>query len=156
MGIFEKLKKATNFIIGSGAKLQIEQLEKNVSEGIIPLKVRCQISDSEVNVSNIYLKVRAVERVEVEDYDFNHGDGNTYRENIYREHETHQQKLIIGKAQTLQANSTHEWNIELPIPESKYGTYKGLNASHDWEVFAGLDTSGNDPDSGWVEIIVYN
>jgi len=156
MGFLNKLKQASNFITGGGAKLQVQQLNQVVSEGNIQLKVKCQISDADISVSNIYLKVRSVERVVVEDYDFDSEDGKTRRETIYRDNDIYQERLIIDNAQTLEANSNHEWNVEVPIPENAYGTYKGKHAVHVWEVFAGLDKSGNDPDSGWIEIEVYN
>jgi len=32
----------------------------------------------------------------------------------------------------------------------------GKNAWYEWEILAGLDAPGNDPDSGWIKLMLVN
>lgn len=155
MGLLDKLKQAKNFVTGGGAKIHIEQLSAYAPEaGSLQLKISCEIDDAEISINNVYLKVRAEERVVVEDYDFEI-DGHSRRERIFRDTVTFEDTIVIADAQTLAANSSHQWEVDLKIPEDAHGTYSGIHARHVWEVQAALDKSGNDPDSGWIEIEIY-
>ena len=62
---------------------------------------------------------------------------------------------IVHGADDLKANTSYDWEAQLELPSESNGTYHGHNARHEWEIFAGLDMSGNDPDSGWVAFNVY-
>ena len=156
MGFFDKIKQATNFITGGGATVEVQQIEpQSVQEGFLRLQVFCYIKDADININNVYIIVKSEERVSVEDFDYEASDGSARRETIYREHETFRHKAIIAEGQTLAANQNYDWVAEIPLPPNMHGTYKGVMAGHIWEVFAGLDKSGNDPDSGWQEIEVY-
>jgi len=155
MGFFEKLKQAKNFVTGGGANVEIQQLNSDASEGqALRFKILCHVKDADLKIDNVYLEIKAEEEVRVEDYDISDSTGNMRRETITREHETFRQKVIVAEAQTLEAESNHEWEVEVSLPSNLHGSYRGINARHVWYVFAGLDKSGNDPDSGWQEIYV--
>lgn len=152
MGIFDKIKQAKNFITGGGAKLYVEQLSSEASN--VTCKITCHVADADINVSRVYLQIRAEERIELLDYDFDI-EGHRHRERIEREVITYEHEMEIGEGQTMEANSNHEWEVTIPVPENVAGTYQGVHATHVWEVLAALDKSGNDPDSGWQEIEVW-
>ena len=74
--------------------------------------------------------------------------------NIAEERSGHSSKVNVSGAQTLEAGKTYDWEAEVNIPGGMPGTFHGQLTRNVWEVRAGLDVKGNDPDSGWVEIQV--
>lgn len=156
MGIFDKIKQAANFITGGGAVVSVYP-ENQISSSDEPIKIfiSCQIKDADIKMNKVYLEVRAIETVEAQDVDVvidYDGDKRTVRENIRNSVETFKTEIHVADAATLKANQKYEWEVTLNLPQNIYGTYRGRNAFHLWQVFAGIDVSGNDPDSGWVEI----
>ncbi len=160
MGLFDKLKQAKNFITGGAAKLSVST-EEEWSDASKPIKitVHCDIKDADCKVRKVYIKVRAIEEVIARDVDLARDEGGNvrrYTEDVRNTVETyHSGEQIIAGEQTLNANEHYEWTAEIELPEESNGTYHGQNARHEWEVFAGLDMSGNDPDSGWIPMYVY-
>ncbi|MBI5935528.1 MAG: hypothetical protein HY867_17640 [Chloroflexi bacterium] len=57
-------------------------------------------------------------------------------------------------AQTLNAKGEYEWEGQVEFPKDVLPTYHGRNATHEIRILAGLDTKGNDPDSGWIVLPV--
>lgn len=154
MGIFDKLKKVGNFLAGGGAKLSI-QLEQQIYEGDQPIKAKviCQVEDGDIKIRNAYAKIRAIEKISLKDIEKPHRKGTEIeirKGDLQKSHQTYSAQVEIAPAQSLHANETYEWDIEFQIPPSANGSYAGYYATHEWSLYAGLDTSGNDPDSGWV------
>ncbi|MEM0942262.1 MAG: hypothetical protein AAGI25_21095 [Bacteroidota bacterium] len=153
MGLFDKLKQAANFVTGNSAIVNI-RTESPVNSKSAPIKfiIDAQTKDSSVNVRNVYLKIRSVEQVEVLDSDTHTDeDGKTHRSSeVVRESETvFSIDLQVSGSEELAPNSSHSWEFEYNIPSSENPTYRGRKAQHIWQMYAGLDTAGNDPDSGW-------
>ena len=48
------------------------------------------------------------------------------------------------------------WEATFQIPESENPTFDGQMIGHTWELPAGLDVTGNDPDSGWFQFEVWD
>ena len=69
MGLFDKMKAMKNAITGGAAKVYLDAEPISFEE---PFKVtiRAQTEDQEVKVDRVYLQIRGVERVEVEDVVF--------------------------------------------------------------------------------------
>lgn len=154
MGFFDKLKQAKNFITGGGAVVNIRTGE-SICDGNSPIKffIEVVVKDADVNMNNLYLKVRALEEVTVRDTDHREneeGEHVTESELVTNSHETFSSEVQVTGAETLEANKTYNWEYEFELPQNVYGTYRGHNAVHIWEVYAGVDMSGNDPDSGWI------
>lgn len=156
MGFFDKLKSAANFITGGGAVVNVAT-ENQISDGREPVKifVQVQIKENDVEIRNCYVKVRAIETVWARDIDAyveRDGDYVQIEEEVTNTVTTYETELMAAGATTLEANETFEFEVELQVPADVPGTYRGENAEHVWQIYAGLDVPGNDPDSNWVTI----
>ncbi|UZR98697.1 hypothetical protein [Chondrinema litorale] len=154
MGFFDKLKQVKNMVTGGGAVVNVAPANQ-INDGNEPIafKISCQVKDADVSVRNVYLKVRAIEEVVCRDTDIARdydGEIRTIQEDVTNTCETYSTEIQVAAAETLEANETYEWIVEFEVPSNLNGTYRGHNALHEWEVYAGLDVAGNDPDSGWV------
>ena len=154
MGIFDKLKELKNYIAGTGANLHVIVDNTAIhSEGLVRVKVLCQIKELDVLVDKLYLKLRAQETVRYRDNNYS-GTGNRShhsggaKKTAYAT--TFKDELMIDQNFRLDAGGEYEWDAEFAIPSNIPGTYNGINARHEWSVLAGLSKKGNDPDSGWV------
>lgn len=76
------------------------------------------------------------------------------RDDVTQVQTTFTRKYAIAGSQRLQTGQTYEWSGSIEIPVEERPTFKGVNASHTWQIQAGVETKGNNPDSGWVEIPV--
>ena len=153
MGLWDKIKQAKNFVTGCGADVSIAFESTTIALGEpLKMKVIVAVKDAALNMDKAYIKVRSREIVKVTDRDYN--NGRTTRENIKKKVNTWEQETPIAPAQELEANKSYEWDAEISIPDGNYPTYRGRNAWHEYEVFAGLDVPGNDPDSGWQPFTV--
>ena len=154
MGFFSRL---TSAITGGSAKVHLEIEEPALREPFI-VKITAEVGDNELEISKVYLWVRAEEEVEIHDIDIavREGDGVLVRnENVKAETETLRLEIEVSGEETLDGGQTYEWECEIVLPEDALPTFHGVNAHHVYTVQAGLDCFGNDPDSGWVEIEVY-
>jgi len=153
MGLWDKIKQAKNFVTGGGADVSImfEQSEVKLGEPF-KVKVSAVVKDANLKMAKAYIKIRGRETVEAKDRDYE--NGRTKTENVRNHADTWKHEIPIGQAAELEANGSYDWEAELTIPASNNPTYRGRNAWHEYEVFAGLDVPGNDPDSGWQQITV--
>ncbi len=145
MGLFDKVKSMANAITGNAAKVSLTAAPVRIGEPF-ELTIQALANDSEVNYSRVYVKVRGREKVELHDRD---SDGT---ERIRRKETTYESEIVAEGAGTLAANENQTWTCELTIPSTAPAFYRGKYAEHYYEVQAGLDCTGNDPDSGWVRL----
>lgn len=155
MGIFDKLKQIKNYISGSGAQLHIVLDNSAIqTEGRVKVTVFCQVKEHDVLVDKLYLKLKAEEKVRYKVNNSSTSNNNRNRHNANANKSayvvTFKDDLIIDQNFRLDANGEYEWQAEFTIPSNIPGTYRGINAQHEWQVLAGLSKKGNDPDSGWV------
>jgi hypothetical protein len=150
MGFFKNL---VNKMTGGGAKVFAEAVNPALCEPF-EIKVTANVSDADLKIDKVYLYIKAVERVVVRDFDIEM-DGRRKVEDVFGESETYRNEIIVSGPQTLQANQSYEWTVQVELPNNVLPTYLGNNAWHEWEIYAGLDAAGNDPDSGWVKIELY-
>jgi hypothetical protein len=150
MGFLDKLK---NYVTGGGAKVTLQVGE--VAPGRpIPVVVRAQVEGAPVKASKIYVAVRAVETVDLIHRDRDASAHAGDRDRVHDTETTFSKEFVIHGPVELAAGSKHEWQGEIQIPQSAQPSYRGKHAKHEWSVLAGIDVSGNDPDSGWVAIEV--
>ncbi|BDD05783.1 hypothetical protein [Aureibacter tunicatorum] len=156
MGLFDKLKQAANFVTGGGATISV-RTEESVNNGNEPIKfiIDAVVKGADMNARNVYLKIRAAEKVKVVGVSVPNGDGGYARRDFSGHHETFETEIQATGAQTLEANQTYQWIVEWQAPVNVNGTYHGENAVHEWEMYAGIDVSGNDPDSNWQPFELY-
>ena len=148
MGLMDKLKNAVNSITGGGAKVTITT-DKPSREGPFKVKVKAVVADQPLQVSRVYVQLNGHETVVVH---------NVQHKNFTRDEtefsNTFDQEFNIAEAQTLNAKGEYEWEAQVEFPKNVPPTYRGRNATHELRILAGLDTKGNDPDSGWVVLAV--
>ena len=151
MGFLDKLKSVKNFVTGGGADVHVTVPDFFVRGENTPVTIQVKIKDDPIDVSSVYVNVRASETIDmvVEDND-DYGD----LDRVYENSETFSDRFSLRVEQTLDAGQEYEWELEIMIPEHASASYSGVYASNDWEIEAGIDVKGNDPDSGWIAVEV--
>ena len=146
MGFFSKMK---NFVTGGGAKVTLEAIEPALG-GPFKVKIHAAIEDADIEIKEVYLKVASLETVIIKNVEIARmidEKMETIREDI--ENTT---TVQVAGPQTLKANEEYDWKTTVTLPDNALPSFIGITAKHEWKLMAGLDTSGNDPDSGWVVI----
>lgn len=158
MGLWDKVKSVKNMVTGGGAEVSVifEHERQTLGEPFRVL-IRAEIKDADIEIEKVYLNVRAAEHIEADgiEIEYEGGEQEIEREIVRKQTETFRLQVEVAEAQTLSANESYEWQAEILIPEELNGTYEGKFAWHVYELFAGLDAPGNDPDSGWIPFEIY-
>lgn len=151
MGLFSKL---VNKITGGGARVTVMPENPTLS-GKFKVTVKAVISDNDLNVNNVYLKIRSIEKARVKNVYFPATSVHpATTKDITGEEEIFKAEYLIDNAKTLMAGQEYTWEYELELPSGALPTFTGRNISHEWEMLAGLDVPGNNPDSGWQKFEV--
>jgi hypothetical protein len=154
MGFFDKIKSAVNVVTGGAAEVNLSFGEVKFGEPI-SIHVRA-LAKSDLKIEKVYLQLRGVEEINVDDVDYEDrdGDGDKERthENVRKQHETYEMEQVISGAQELENGQEYEWTTEIQLPDHLQSPYRGRYCTHSYKIFVGLDAFGNDPDSGWVNI----
>ena len=95
-------------------------------------------------VAAVYLLVRGVESCEFRE------DG----ERVSKSHVSYENRITISGAQELKLGETYQWQGQIELPSQALPSLSGKIIDHKWEIQAGLDMPGNDPDSGWQLLTV--
>ncbi|REE05666.1 hypothetical protein [Marinoscillum furvescens] len=154
MGLFTKIK---NYITGGAAEVGIV-FEENPTDGLSPLRVFVTaFANADCKASNVYLKWRARETYKkLVTTTSTDSDGNsttsTHSETRYEDHYTAQVK--VAEEVSIAKGKEERWLVTLDLPREAHPTYHGKEVFFKWEVFAGLSMPGNDPDSGWQEVVI--
>ena len=151
MGFFNKLK---NYVTGSSAKVTAEAVEPSFG-GPFQVKIHAAVGETEVQIQEVYLKVVSLETVVIKDVEIARQVEDrmeTVREDIEKTTVAHDEKIVVEGPQVLQANQEYDWEATVNLPENALPSFYGITARHEWKIMAGLSTSGNDPDSGWIVI----
>ena len=150
MGFMSKLKSAVNTLTGGGAKVFITVEQPSRSEPFTA-KVNVKVADSDLQINRAYVRLSGWETAVV--HNVRQGQ-ETYAHDVTETATTFEQEIQIANAQTLQANQEYNWEAQIELPPTAPPTYRGRNATHEIRILAGLDTKGNDPDSGWSALSV--
>lgn len=153
MGFLDKLKSVKNMVTGGGAKISLE-MDRTIAPGDkVAVKVRCQVEGAAISATKVYVAVRGVETVNLVHRDRDR-DSRGDKDRVHDTEVTFSREFAIHGAVSLPANSTHEWRGEIELPSNVPPSYRGKHAKHEWQALAAIDVSGNDPDSGWIDISV--
>jgi len=152
MGFFDKIKSAASAVTGGGATVTVQ----------VPQVVRGQSADvavqatakKDLEISGVYLEIRCREEADVRDTDFDE-KGGIDREIVRGRKTTWSTKVDIAGGQKLQEGEATSWEGTFTVPPSSAPSLRGQMVRVKWEVRAGLDAWGNDPDSGWREVEVH-
>ena len=154
MGFFDKIKSAVNVVTGGAAEVNVSFGEVKFGE---PIELNISaLAKSDLKIEKVYLHLKGVEEVRIEDKDYQDKDGDgdreETRETIEKHFQTYEMEQVISGAQELENGQEYQWTTEIQIPDHLQAPYKGQYCSHTYKVFIGLDAFGNDPDTGWVNI----
>jgi hypothetical protein len=139
MGFFKDLK---NKVTGGAATVNVTVPAAQRGRAV-PVQVQAT-AKANGKASAVYLLVRATESCEFKK------DG----EKIGESKVSYESRIQIAGAQELKEGQTYTWSGQLELPVNTNPTLRGSLIDHCWEVQAGLDMTGNDPDSGWQSIDV--
>jgi hypothetical protein len=146
MGFFSNL---VNKVTGGGAKVTIMPEGPSLT-GKFKVSIKAIIGDNDIKISNVYINVRSIEKARVRNVHFPaSGSQSSVTKDVTGEEEITKAEYIVAEAQTLTAGQEYSWTYEMQLPSGALPTFIGRNVSHEWEMLAGLDAPGNDPDSGW-------
>ena len=140
MGFFKDLK---NKVTGGGATVRVNAPAARRGQAV-PVQVQATAKASG-KVSSVYLLVRATESAEFK---------NSNNEKVQSSKVSFESRVQIAGAQELKEGETYNWDGQLELPVNSNPTLRGGIIGHTWEIQAGLDMAGNDPDSGWQSIEV--
>jgi hypothetical protein len=150
MGLFDSIKAIKNAVTGGAAKVSVEIPAAKLTEAF-QVKVRAVPQNCSVKYNRVYLLIEGVESVDIPDYEVKPaGAQQSHREQVRKSAETLRLELNVAGAGELQADQTGEWSTDVKLPAGAIPEFRGKLSSHGYRAFAGLDCTGNDPDSGWV------
>jgi len=154
MGLWDKVKGAVQAMTGGGATVNVTVGEASIGR---PFIVNVEATaNADIELSAVYVIVRANEFADVRDVGYQHADEWHRIDHIEASHQTFKQRFDIASGCTLSDGETKTWSGEIRIPESANPSFDGEMISHRWAVMAALDAYGNDPDSGWQEFEIWD
>jgi hypothetical protein len=135
MGFFKDLK---NKVTGGGATVRVTVPSARRGQ---PVKVQVQaVAKANGKASAVYLLLRATESAQFK------SDGG---EKVSGSKQSYENKVTIANAFELKEGQTYDFEGTIELPTSCNPSLRGGIIDHVWEIQAGLDMPGNDPDSGW-------
>lgn len=149
MGFFAKLK---NTLTGGWAKIKIE-CDGGLRGDEIQVVIRAFVGAEPIDIERVYLKVRSFEEVEIPRYQFqNIATQQLDFVDIEHNYDSYVKDYTVDGPQRLEANGEYEWEYSFTVPEDCQPSFNGRFARHLWEVHAGLEMPGRDPESSWQVI----
>src|SRR5262245_40525031 len=139
MGFFSDLK---NKVTGGAASVTIQAPQ--VRRGQAATVAVQATAKANGKVAAVYLIVRGVESCE-----FKH-EG----EKVSSTHVSYENKITISGPQEIKTGETYNWQGQIELPANAHPSLAGKLIDHKWQIQAGLDMPGNDPDSGWQTLTV--
>jgi hypothetical protein len=149
MGFFAKLK---NTLTGGWAKIAIE-CDGGSRGDEIQVVIRAFVGAEPIDIDRVYLKVRSFEEVEIPRYQFqNIATQQLDFVDIEHSYDNYVEDYTVDGPQRLEASEEYEWEYSFTIPEDSLPSFNGKLSRHLWEVYAGLEMPGRDPESSWQVI----
>jgi len=152
MGLFSGLK---NFLTGGAAELRLEPMEIKVGQ-TSAVRVKVLVKDSDVKAKELYLYLRS--EVTCNDYKVEWKDKNEDKKfdkiEITSQRITttvKQEKFTLDQSPLYRKGSDVLVEKGIQIPNDMSPSISGMLQ---WKALAGIDASGNDPDSGWTDVKV--
>jgi hypothetical protein len=96
-------------------------------------------------VSSVYLLIRATENAQ---FKADNGD------KVSSSKVSYETRITVTNACEIKEGETYDWEGVVELPTNTNPTLRGSIIDHTWEIQAGLDMPGNDPDSGWTSFEV--
>jgi len=154
MGFIERVKALKNALTGGSATVWVSVDSPRLS-GEFEVHVKVNVAAVDVDVERVYILLEGREVIEIPDRggtyikkggsQAHNGVVSAKSPTITKEYE------VYGKG-ILQAYRGYEWSALNQLPGGALPEYRGCYCTHTYFIKAGLDCSGNDPDSGWNEL----
>ena len=142
MGLFDKAKA---YMTGSHAKVTLENPAVGFPSQPISVKVTAAAT-LDFEFGGVFVDVHGVEDVSVKNPS---GQGD-----VKESHTSYEQEVRIAPAGSMKEGETQTWTGVVILPPTTQPTFKGKVSSHSIKLRGRLETKGNDPDSGFIEIRV--
>ncbi|CAN5888515.1 hypothetical protein BH11MYX2_BH11MYX2_16310 [soil metagenome] len=139
MGFFKNLK---NSITGGAATVNVTVPSTRRGQAV-PVKITAT-AKADGKVAAVYLLVRGMESAEWKENS----------EKVSNSRVSFETRIQIAGPLEMKDGQTYSFDGQLELPVNSSPTFRGQLINHLWEVQAGLDMPGNDPDSGWQNIEV--
>jgi len=149
MGLFDKIKSLANQVAGTSAKVALLVEATSVKEPI-KVKINAQVKDAPLPIEKVYLYVKSIERIHVPRQNMPGGNDKNPHSLEMTTDVFQKMEFTVSNAQTLEGGKSYDWAYEFTLPAGAHPSYNGKYSHHEWQVYAGLDAKGNDPDSGWI------
>ena len=153
MGLFDKLKAATNAITGGAAVVQLEIQQGSLSQGVV-VKVHGH-AKANVRITSVYIDFIGTEHARVrgvKQHSHLNSMGNTG--DVNGAQATAQQRFTISGPQDLVEGQSYTWDANCALPHGGMPSFQGQTIGYAWTARAGIDTPGNDPHTGFVAFVV--
>jgi len=135
MGFFKDLK---NKVTGGGATVRVNVPTAQRGRAT-PVQVQAT-AKANGKVSAVYVLIRATESS-----NFKTDDGNK----VSGSKVSYETRVSIAGASEIKEGETYNFEGVIELPTNSNPSLRGSIIDHIWEIQAGLDMPGNDPDSGW-------
>lgn len=156
MGFFDKIKSGVNALTGGAADVRVAVLGEPVLGEPFQVEISATAT-ADFKINKVYLLVKAWEEVKAEGVEIEIEDGEleVEKEMVHKIVDTFNAEIEVDGTQDIDSGETKTWTVEVTVDPENNGTYRGVHARHEWQLYAGLDAFGNDPDSGWVGFEIY-
>lgn len=148
MGFFDKIKGAMNAVTGGGAKVSLE-FQPPIAHPGHPLHVRITVvsTGGEIKSKGVFVDLVGNEVIKLPK-----GTVANQAADIHATKASFQQEFQISPAFVLGANETKMFEGAIQLPPALEPSYTGALAKHEWKIQGRMEATGNDPDSGWLDI----
>ncbi len=150
------LHKILHYVTGGSAEVDVDIENANLDKPF-PVKITAEIKDNDLNIDSVYLLFRCQD-ARLDGY--SESGPETDNERILRElnewvfDTVYETRIDISGEGTLKGGEDYSWDTMVDLSECDEKSYDSPGRRVIWEVQAGIDIPGNDPDSGWVEFQV--
>ncbi|MDH5599480.1 MAG: hypothetical protein OEY34_10170 [Cyclobacteriaceae bacterium] len=155
MGIFSKI---ANFVTGGSAEVAVEIDNATLKEPF-RAKISASIHNDDLNMERVYLLIRCVEEKQ-EEFKAEENQSITDNERILRDMNEwdreviYKKELNVADKMVLKSGSKYNWESTVDLAGAEFPSKKEDKHHILWQIQAGIDVPGNDPDSGWIEFDV--
>ena len=155
MGVFDKLKSATQAMTGGAAKVSIAYPLQAVfpNEGM-NVRITVVSSGGEVKSQGVFVDLLATEHVSGSENARCPRCGNNFSTPVREAKKTFEQSFPVASAFVLAPGQSQTFEAQIQVPGGAQPSYAGPQVHHDWKIRGRMQSFGNDPDSGFQALRV--
>jgi len=155
MGVFDKLKSATQAMTGGAAKVSIAYPLQAVFPGEgMNVRITVVSSGGEVKSQGVFVDLLAQERVTASENATCPRCQNKFTTPVREAKKTFEQSFPVASSFVLSPGESRTFDVLLPVPSGAQPTYAGPQTHHEWKIRGRVQSFGNDPDSGFQALRV--